>query len=60
MLSKTLDQVAVGENFRVNNIEYTKIQEVRVSCCKSINCHVATDANQKTYFPANTVVETNG
>jgi hypothetical protein len=60
MLSKTIDQVAVGENFKVNNIEYTKTQEVRISCCKSINCHVADDPNQKTFFPANTVVETNG
>lgn len=60
MLTKTLDQVADGENFKVNNIEYTKITEVRVSCCRSVNCHVAADANQRTFFPGNTVVETNG
>lgn len=60
MLTKTLDQVAVGENFKVNNVEYTKIQEARVSCCRSVNCHVSGDGNQKTFFPGNTVVETNG
>ena len=60
MLTKTLDQVAVGENFKVNNIEYTKIQETRVSCCRSVNCHVSGDGNQRTFFPGNTVVETNG
>jgi hypothetical protein len=60
MLTKTLDQVAIGENFTVNNIEYTKIQETKVSCCRSINCHAADNPNQKTFFPGNTVVETNG
>ena len=60
MLTKTLDQVAQGETFKVNNIEYTKIAEVRVSCCKSVNCHVSTDVNQRTFFPGNTVVETDG
>jgi hypothetical protein len=60
MLTKTLDQVAVGENFKVNNIEYTKIQETRVSCCRSVNCHVSNDTKQRTFFPGNTVVETNG
>lgn len=60
MLTKTLDQVADGENFKVNNVEYTKIAEVRVSCCRSVNCHVTADANQRTFFPGNTVVETNG
>jgi hypothetical protein len=60
MLTKTLDQVADGENFKVNNIEYTKIAEARVSCCRSVNCHVSADANQRTFFPGNTVVETNG
>jgi hypothetical protein len=60
MLTKTLDQVTVGETFKVNNVEYTKEQEVRVSCCKSINCHLTSDPTQRTFFPGNTVVETNG
>lgn len=60
MLTKTLDQVVVGETFTVNNVEYTKIQETRISCCRSVNCHVSSDENQRTFFPGNTVVETNG
>lgn len=60
MLTKTLDQVAVGENFKVDNIEYTKIAEQRISCCRSVNCHASGDINQRTFFPDNTVVETNG
>jgi len=27
-------EVAVGDRFKFNNVEYTKIAEVRVSCCK--------------------------
>ena len=27
-------ELAVGERFKFNNVEYTKIAEVRVSCCK--------------------------
>lgn len=60
MLTKTLEQVAVNEKFIVNGIEYVKAEEVRVSCCRSTNCYVAADVNQKTFFPGNTVVETNG
>jgi hypothetical protein len=60
MLTKTLDQVAAGEIFKVNNINYVKIAEVRVSCCRTVNCHVLEDSNQRTFFPGNTVVETNG
>jgi hypothetical protein len=27
-------ELAVGEKFRINNEEYEKIPEVRISCCK--------------------------
>jgi len=27
-------EVAVGERFLFNNKEYTKVEEVRLSCCK--------------------------
>lgn len=39
-------ELAVGERFKFNNIEYTKIAEVRISCCKvKENCQaVATGA----------------
>lgn len=60
MLTKTLNDVAVGENFKVNNTEYTKIAAVKISCCRSVNCHVADQPTQRTFFPGNTVVETNG
>lgn len=60
MLTKTLDQVAIGETFKINNIEYIKTEEIRISCCRSSNCYVLDDIKQQTFFPGNTVVETNG
>ena len=27
-------EIGVGEKFKMNNMEYTKIPEVKLSCCK--------------------------
>lgn len=59
-MEQKLENVAVGTKFTVNNVEYVKTEEVRVSCCRSINCQVASDANQKAFFPGSTVVVVNG
>lgn len=59
MESKFQD-IPVGSKFVVNNIEYVKTEEVRVSCCRSINCQTASDPGQKTYFPSDAVVTING
>lgn len=59
-MEKKLEEVAVGSNFTVNNVEYVKTEEVRVSCCRSINCQLVSDANQKAFFPGSTVVTVNG
>lgn len=55
-MQKPFSDVAIGETFEINGIRYTKIQEVRISCCKSINCHNASDPKQRTFFPATTLV----
>lgn len=55
-MEKEFSSLAVGEKFSVNGTEYEKIQEVRVSCCKSINCQQVVNASQKTFFPGNTLV----
>ena len=59
-MEQTFENVAVGTKFTVNNMEYVKTAEVRVSCCRSINCEVASDPNQKAFFPGSTVVVVNG
>jgi hypothetical protein len=41
-------ELAVGDKFKFNNVEYTKIPEVRISCCKvQHNCQ-AVASNDKT------------
>ena len=59
-MEKLFSELKVGDNFTANNIEYTKIAETKISCCKSVNAQAASNANNKTYFPLNTVVSING
>lgn len=59
-MEQKLEDVAVGTKFTVNSAEYVKIPEVRVSCCRSINCQLVADANQKGFFPGSTIVVVNG
>jgi hypothetical protein len=40
--------VSVDQNFKMNDIEYKKIQEEKVSCCRFTNACLASDAKQKT------------
>lgn len=58
-MEKEFNLVSVGEKFSVNGIEYSKIPEVRISCCKSINAQATTNSNQRTFFPGNTIVTVN-
>ena len=61
-MEKQFSQLAVGDKFMVNGVEYVKAVEVKVSCCKSINATASANSNQKTFFPGNTLVtvENNG
>jgi len=59
-MQKLLSDVPVNATFTVNNVEYKKINEVKVSCCRSINAEAVGNANNKTFFPGNTLVEVNG
>lgn len=59
-MQKLLSDVPVDTTFIVNGVEYKKVNEVKVSCCKSINAEAVGNANNKTYFPGNTLVDTNG
>jgi hypothetical protein len=55
-MEKQFSDVSINENFTVNGMTYTKIQEVRVSCCKSVNCHEVNNTNARHFFPGNTMV----
>lgn len=59
-MQKQFHELAVGDKFTVNGTEYVKTEEVRVSCCRSINCYASADAAQKGHFPGHTEVTING
>jgi hypothetical protein len=55
-MPKLLSEVAVGVKFSVNGTEYRRIEDVRVSCCRVVNCvNLADGSNQ--FVPPNTTVE---
>lgn len=48
-MNKPFQELAVGGIFIFNGTQYTKIDQVKVSCCKSINA-VCVDNNQQRVF----------
>lgn len=55
-------ELAVGDKFKFNNVDYVKIPEVRVSCCKiSENCQAVVTAEKAVLKPLDEVerIETN-
>lgn len=60
MTEKLFSNLQVGDVFTVNGASYSKIPEVKISCCKSVNAQTTANTNNKTYFPGNTVVTING
>lgn len=47
MATKQFKDLAVNDEFSFNGLQYKKIQEVRVSCCRSINACLVNDANNR-------------
>lgn len=59
-MEKPFNELIVGTKFTINNVEYVKTEEIRVSCCRSVNCQMVSDAAQKTFLPPEAVVTVNG
>lgn len=57
MIKKEFKDLLVNEEFVVNNVKYTKINEVKISCCRSVNCHVHGKQTERTFFAPSTQVE---
>ena len=51
-----LSELNTGDRFQVNGSTYVKTDEVKVSCCRSINCYLLDNNSKKAYFAPNTVV----
>lgn len=46
-----------GDNFKYNNLEYVKISEERISCCKYLNAALSSDKKNKIQVKPLTNVE---
>jgi hypothetical protein len=47
MSTKQFKDLAVNDTFILNGMSYKKIEEKRVSCCRSINACATNDENNK-------------
>ena len=57
MSTKQFKDLNVDEQFTLNGVDYKKIQEKRVSCCRSINaCSVANPEQKIQVKPLDEVV----
>lgn len=58
-MNKTFGELAVGDRFTLNGKEYAKTQDVRISCCKSINAQSTTNSNERIKLETSTTVTVN-
>jgi hypothetical protein len=56
-MKKQFKDIVVDEKFKIDDVEYVKINAVKISCCKSINAQQITDANNKTFVQPLTEVD---
>lgn len=58
-MNKTFGELAKGTRFVLNGTEYVKIEEVKVSCCRTVNAQLTSDSNNRSYIQSGTVVVVN-
>lgn len=59
MSSKLFKDLADNDIFKSKGIEYKKIPQFKVSCCRSVNAEQVDNANQKTFIQPSEEVEIN-
>lgn len=57
-MNKTFGELSVGDRFLFNNQEFVKTNEVRISCCRTVNASAASDSNNTVYIQPTTIVTT--
>ncbi len=56
-MQKEFKEVNVNETFSVNGKQYVKVNPVKVSCCRSVNCHAVNSPKDRTFLQPNSKVE---
>ena len=59
-MNKEFGELVVGDRFILNGSEFVKTAEVRVTCCRSVNCQSVSNPAETTFVQVNTVVTVNG
>ena len=54
---KQFKDIAVGESFVFNGIQYNKVTEQKISCCKAINAVASDNAANRVFVQPNIQVE---
>lgn len=49
-------EIAVGQQFKINNVLHTKIEPQKISCCKTLSA-LNLETNQKVMVKPNDIVE---
>lgn len=60
MINKKFAELSVNSKFIYNNVEYQKLQPIKISCCKSVNACVASQPANKVFINPNQEVKVNG
>ena len=58
-MNKAFETLQVGDRFYLNDREYVKTQDIRVSCCKTINAKEVTNSSNTLYIQPTTMVTVN-
>lgn len=58
-MNKQFQELKVGERFLYNGQEFVKTEDVRVSCCRTINAKASNDNSNTTYIQPGTLVVVN-
>jgi hypothetical protein len=58
-MNKNFSDIKVGERFTINGKEYVRIQDVKVSCCRSINAQAVENAGERIFVQPTNVVTVN-
>jgi len=58
-MNKQFKDLNVDSSFTMDGVEYTKINSVKISCCKSINAQEKNNPNNKIFVQPLVEVEAN-
>lgn len=59
MITKKFKDLSVGDTFIFNNVEYTRIADEKISCCRSNNAVLNDETKKKTFIQPLSEVQVN-